>query len=206
MRPSQMPGAVKTILGKIAFAAAAICAAAMPSFGAKPYDAEVEYLDANATTGPTSFFDTGLLPADDVGARIRFSPKQAKNDTVLFGMRSSEGTRWYFGGPSSGGYYFGRMENTATTVRPNMVANSVYDVRYNHFNERALRVSGVDGATMTYGGASTSEFYLPVSTEWTHEDIPDVASWVVPHSVGPRFPGPLLIRTRCPDTSPNSRL
>ena len=28
-----------------------------------------------------------------------------------------------------------------------------------------------------------------------HEDIPDVASWVVPHSVGPRFPGPLLIRT-----------
>src|SRR5574337_8023 len=29
------------------------------------------------------------------------------------------------------------------------------------------------------------------------EDIPDVASWVVPHSVGPRFPGPLLIRTRC---------
>ena len=38
------------------------------------------------------------------------------------------------------------------------------------------------------------------------EDIPDVASWVVPHSVGPRFPGPLLIRTRCPDTSPNSSL
>ena len=27
-----------------------------------------------------------------------------------------------------------------------------------------------------------------------------------PHSVGPRFPGPLLIRTRCPDTSPNSTL
>ena len=24
--------------------------------------------------------------------------------------------------------------------------------------------------------------------------------------VGPRFPGPLLIRTRCPDTSPNSSL
>ena len=27
----------------------------------------------------------------------------------------------------------------------------------------------------------------------SHEDIPEVASWVVPHSVGPRFPGPLLI-------------
>ena len=33
-----------------------------------------------------------------------------------------------------------------------------------------------------------------------------VPPWVVPHSVGPRFPGPLLIRTRCPDTSPNSSL
>ena len=27
-------------------------------------------------------------------------------------------------------------------------------------------------------------------------------TWVVPHSVGPRFPGALLRRTRCPDTSP----
>ena len=36
--------------------------------------------------------------------------------------------------------------------------------------------------------------------------ISDVASWVVPHSEGPRFPGPLLIRTRCPDTSSNSTL
>ena len=38
------------------------------------------------------------------------------------------------------------------------------------------------------------------------DDIPDVASWVIPHCEAPRFPGPLLIRTRCPDTSPNSSL
>ena len=36
--------------------------------------------------------------------------------------------------------------------------------------------------------------------------LPDVASWVVPRSEGPRFPGALLIRTRCPDPSPNSSL
>ena len=40
----------------------------------------------------------------------------------------------------------------------------------------------------------------------SHDDIPDVASWVVPHSEGPRFPGPLLIRTRFPVTSSNSTL
>ena len=36
--------------------------------------------------------------------------------------------------------------------------------------------------------------------------IPDVASWVLPHCEAPRFPGALLVRTRCPDTSPNSTL
>ena len=40
----------------------------------------------------------------------------------------------------------------------------------------------------------------------SHDDIPDVASWVLPHCEAPRFPGPLLIRTRCPHTSPNSTL
>ena len=40
----------------------------------------------------------------------------------------------------------------------------------------------------------------------SHDDIPDVASWVLPRCEAPRFPGPLLIRTRCPDTSPNSTL
>ena len=61
--------------------------------------------------------------------------------------------------------------------------------------------------------------YAPTSNaeetevERFYEDLQDIleltpkkASWVVPHSVGPRFPGPLLIRTRYPDTSPNSSL
>ena len=33
-----------------------------------------------------------------------------------------------------------------------------------------------------------------------------MASWVVPHSEGPRCPSPLLIRTRCQDTSLNATL
>ena len=77
------------------FVATMMCVAmAMPSFGAKPYDAEITYLDANATSGQTSFFDTGLLPSDDFGALIRFLPKRAKNDSVLFGARAADETRW----------------------------------------------------------------------------------------------------------------
>lgn len=147
------------------FVATMMCVAmAMPSSGAKPYDAEITYLDANATSGQTSFFDTGLLPSDDFGALIRFLPKQAKNDSVLFGARAADETRWYFGGPS-GGYYFGRSVGN-TSQRPELTAGVVYDVRYNHFNERAYRVSGVDGSTITYAGAAVNEFYHPAST-WT---------------------------------------
>ena len=35
----------------------------------------------------------------------------------------------------------------------------------------------------------------------SHEEIGDVASWVVPHVERPQFHGPLLKRTRCQHTS-----
>ena len=35
----------------------------------------------------------------------------------------------------------------------------------------------------------------------SHEDIRDIATWMVTHAERPRFPGPLLIRSWCPDTS-----
>ena len=37
----------------------------------------------------------------------------------------------------------------------------------------------------------------------SHEEIRDVASWMVPYSERPQFPCPLMIRTRCLDTSSN---
>ena len=36
---------------------------------------------------------------------------------------------------------------------------------------------------------------------FAHEEIRDIASWVVRHAKRPRFPGPLLIRSRCPVAS-----
>ena len=40
----------------------------------------------------------------------------------------------------------------------------------------------------------------------SHERFPDVALCVVPHFKRPLFPGPILIRTRFPDTSSNATL
>src|SRR5574337_1015124 len=57
---------------------------------------------------------------------------------------------------------------------------------------------------IAFSGCPDDLGLTPIQDIGASEDVPDVASWVVPHSVGPRFPGPLLIRTRCPDTSPNS--
>ena len=152
--------------------AASICvAAAMPSFGAKPYDAEIEYLDANATTGYTSYFDTGVLPADDVGALIRFSPKQVTTDSVLFGANSSGKTRWYFGNPGSSpkGAYFGRNTGN-TSIRPVLNTGVLYDVNYNHFNARSLGVRRLDGEIMTVngtGGVNTNDLSLAITTQWS---------------------------------------
>ena len=39
-------------------------------------------------------------------------------------------------------------------------------------------------------GEKVQKFADVIRKEWDGENIPDVASWVVPHSVGPRFPGP----------------
>ena len=41
---------------------------------------------------------------------------------------------------------------------------------------------------------------------WSQKEIRKVASWVMPHSERHQFPCPLLIRTRCPDTSSNVTL
>ncbi|MBO7683601.1 MAG: hypothetical protein J6T51_02620 [Kiritimatiellae bacterium] len=164
---------VASAIGRIFALATALCVAtaSSPSFAAKPYDAEIEYLDANATTGYTSYFDTGVLPADDVGALIRFSPKQVTTDSVLFGANSSGKTRWYFGNPGSTpkGAYFGRNTGN-TSIRPVLATGVLYDVNYNHFNARSLGVKRLDGEIMTVngtGGVNTNDFSLAIDTPWT---------------------------------------
>ena len=65
------------------------------------------------------------------------------------------------------------------------------------FSEGGRKVLYADGYTIAISRFMEDNMYIGIIS---------VASWGVPHSVGPRFPGPLLIRTRCPDTSPNSSL
>ena len=147
----------------IAFLLAVAASGAIPlaADAAKPYDAEVKYIEANATSGATSFFDTGLLPSDDLGVCVRFSPKQSSEDSQVFGAQSSGDTRWYFGGPSRDGYYFGRNgSNTPgnTSPRPALAVDSVYDTYYNYLNDRAFRISGVDGATIAFNGKTLGEY------------------------------------------------
>ena len=62
------------------------------------------------------------------------------------------------------------------------------------------------GASASVAGLFRFCYEIVISPACIDLAVPDVASWVVPHSEGPRFPGPLLIRTRCPDTSSNSTL
>ena len=129
---------------KLMFAAiAAICTAT--AFAAKPYDAEVEYLDANATSGKTMYINTGLQPGNNMGALVRFMPKQNSNDSVAFGAKSSNDKTWYFGGKAK--YYLSWNSNPADNTRPTLSPNSVYDVYLNYLNNRNRRIAGVGNNT-----------------------------------------------------------
>ena len=120
-------------------------AAAMPSFGAKPYDAEVEYLDAGTTSGKTMYINTGLQPANNMGALVRFMPKQNSADSVMFGSKSSNDKNWYFGGSAK--YYLAWNSNPAANTRPTLSPNSIYDVSFNYLNDRNRRIVGVGNDT-----------------------------------------------------------
>lgn len=126
------------------FVAMMMCVvAAMPSFGVKPYDAVVEYLDAGATSGKTMYINTGLNPSDTMGALVRFMPKQKSIDSVMFGSRASNDKNWYFGGSST--FYLSWNSNPGN--RPTLSPNSVYDVYFNYMNNRNRRIVGVGNNT-----------------------------------------------------------
>ena len=57
----------------------------------------------------------------------------------------------------------------------------------------------VDSPALSGRGSRSS--WRTLGRHQSNEEIRDVASWMVPRSERPRFPAPLLIRTRCPDTS-----
>ena len=148
-------------LKKVMFAAvAAICAAT--AFAAKPYDAEVEYLDANATSGTTMYIDTGLYPSDTMGARVCFANK-SNSGTGLFGTWSSTGNRWYFGGSP---YYVGWNGITASASRYSGTTNVQYEIYFNYMNDRRNRITQ-DGNVVhefanspAWGGGDSSSILL----------------------------------------------
>ena len=77
-------------------------------------------------------------------------------------------------------------------LRPSQ--NQVVCVFFFFFKE-----TGVDSPSLSARGSRPSGR----TSGWgrSHEEVRDVASWVVPHVERPQFHGPLLKRTRCQHTS-----
>jgi len=138
-------------------------AAAMPSFGAKPYDAKVEYLEAPLSGSAVPYIDTGLKPANDMGVRLRVAPLRESADTTVCGAMATVTVdnknvdwRWYMGFINkTGGYLPWGTSNPGT--RFSYSTNTIYDILFNHFNSRNRRVEKV-------GGGYT--FDLPITDAW----------------------------------------
>ena len=153
--------------GHIAFTAkyvrAALAAAAFASaaFAARPYDAQVEYLEAPVNSaGKVPYMNTGLMPADDMGVLLRVAAMRATADTTVCGaLESLSGTDWgwYIGFNGGSGGYLRWNANGNPGTRFSYSANSVYDIYFNYFNDRGRRLHEVDG---------TYSFSLPIDQEW----------------------------------------
>ncbi len=142
-------------------AVAAICAAAMPSFADNPYDAKVEYLEAPLdASGKTPYIDTGLYPRDDMGAHIRFMPLRTA-DSTLCGVQTTGNNKWYFGGTSgaNGLFYLSWLTNPANSDRPALATGSIYEVFFNHMNDRSRRIVNPSNNTVVKS--------LPITSTWT---------------------------------------
>ena len=142
--------------------AVTICvAAAMPSFAEKPYDAVVEYLEAPLdASGKTPYIDTGLYPGDDMGAHIRFMPLRTA-DSTLCGVQTTGNNKWYFGGSSgaNGLFYLSWLTNPANSDRPALATGSIYEVFFNHMNDRDRRIVDPSNNTVVKS--------LPITSTWT---------------------------------------
>ena len=173
MKSSSMPDGTTFAFGKIAFAAGAICAAAMPSFGAKPYDAEVEYLEAPLdASGKTPYIDTGLYPGDDMGAHIRFMPLRT-TDSTLCGAQTTGNNKWYFGGSSGSGgkFYMAWMTLPGNNDRPQISTGQIYEIYFNHLNDRGRRLYNAEGTlvkSLNIGSTTWSKGSGELCTIWLY--------------------------------------
>ena len=129
----------------------------------KPYDAEVEYLEAPVGTGGVPYIDTGLKPANDMGVRLRVAPLRDSADTTVCGAMATVTVnnknvdwRWYMGFiKKKDGYLSWGTANPDT--RFTYTPNTIYDILFNHFNSRNRRIEKV-------GGGYT--FDLPITDAW----------------------------------------
>ena len=163
------------MFGKAICSSFVALAAGAAVFAATPYDAQVEYLYWTKPAKPTGvpYIDTGLLPADDMGAHVRFSPLQSASDSVLFGSKGSTAKNWYFGGSTT--FYLSWNSNPAPNTRPSLAVGSVYDVFLNYMNDRNRRIAGVEGAKVN---ATADEYNLAITEVWNAGKEGDKSIWL----------------------------
>ena len=96
------------------------------------------------------------------------------------------------------------------TSRPTSLFETAYTARDPHQNRKGnLRFPPqldmrVDSPALSGKGSQTSS--RTSGGGWSHEEILEVASWLMSHSERHQFPRALLIRTRFPETSLNVTL
>ena len=113
------------------------------SYGKRPYDVELEYLESDGRT----YVDTGIIPDNSTGYYIRYYPVRI-SDSVVFGMRQDSGNSRFYCGINGSGEYVGIGPLLSVPRIP--AGNEWYEVSVNFKGDKKLIKSSSKTPSATY--------------------------------------------------------
>ncbi|MBQ9431787.1 MAG: hypothetical protein IJU44_09580 [Kiritimatiellae bacterium] len=143
---------------KMSYVSAFVAAFVFAAMAEKPYDTQVEYLEAPVNAAnKVPYIDTGLYPGNDMGVKLRFTPLRTSDSTIcgvqcyhpaqaLVDKRNYNFFKWYFGCTGGRTYLSWDTQNPLNADRPTVSVGSTYDVFFNFLNDRNRRLVGVDNS------------------------------------------------------------
>lgn len=99
---------------------------------------QVEYIESTGT----QYIDTGVIPSNTVGFKIKMELPEVASDTFRFGCRQDAGNTRFVLGTSNGVVYFGF--NTTISGTWTIKANTSFEGSLNYLNSRVANVNNAN--------------------------------------------------------------
>ena len=83
----------------------------------------------------TQYISTDILPTNDMGAKMIVATEDITTESMFFGSKGTDNSRFYFGNVNSR-FYFGWNTKTSESSRPYISYDTMYELKLNYLNDR----------------------------------------------------------------------